>query len=305
MLTSLAQPQVVIAIVIAVVIGGGLYGGNLIRLRLSANRDSETRDSDQARYDQAKVDLPELIFGALLCFLICVSAVAIGDHTAVSQKIDGYHQFVNGSITATPLTEIPCSEDGPCRHTYPCDPYEVAHEHDITDAKGNVTGHYTTYSTEYRDCPYATEEFSYMLTITYGKWRQDTHTVASHIFSTNPVEWRDGHGIPDGVERGAPKLWTIAKERIQAHDPLWATGKSEYTNYILGADTSLLKQYSPDIAQYKKLNLLPPHTSDWNHDPLHGGWTAQKVQAVGGARVNVTTWNNALMRLNAALGITL
>lgn len=257
----------------------------------------------QSNDEDAKVDLPEWIGGTVVLIVLVLLLTSFCSRLGVDSKIDGYREFWNGSIIAAKTSTTPCGRDGNCNHDYRCDPYEVPVEHTTYDSKGNVSGSYTTYETHYHHCPYVTEEHSFWLEDSFGQ----RHSIADGIFTATPVSWRpsDGEGIPSEVERGIPPLWQQVYNQVAAGDAPPATKTNSYSNFILAADQTLLKQYSPDIATYLKKNLLPPHTTDWRSDPLHGGWTAQKFQAVGGVRVNTAKWNDALGHFNSALGTTL
>lgn len=257
--------------------------------------------------EETQVDLPEFIFGGALCVLVVLLTLGIGSRLAVENKIGGYQEFWNGSIVAAQSERIPCDRDGRCVNEYRCDPYTVMETryrqvYAGTDSKGNAQYRSEPYQvpvTHYHSCPYATEEFSYWLNDSFG----ETHEIASGVFSASPVEWRAGSGIPGEVFRGVPPQWQYARDQIEAGTPPPATKVNSYVNYILASTDSLLKQYSADIKTYRKDGLLPPHTAEVpNGDPLQGGWTARKFQAVGGLKADQNTWNDTLGRLNAALG---
>lgn len=265
-----------------------------------------TSDSDE----DAKIDVPELIGGGILCFIICISTFAIGNNMAKSSKLEGFHQFINGSIMVAVKHRVPCERDGSCSNTYSCDPYQVTVTktrtvYAGTDSNGNSqyrTETYTEEETRYHSCPYATEEFDYWVQADFG-YKKEIYDIYNGAFSTEPVEWRQGQGLPSGVLRGDPPKWTQAKLAIDVSNPLGAVTTDTYTNYILAADDPLLKRFSPDVDGYVKKKLLPPHTVNWKDNPV-SGWDAVKFHAVGGAKVDVDAWNNAVQQFNAALGVS-
>lgn len=264
-----------------------------------------TKDSDEAR----KIDGPELIAAGVLCFIICISTFAIGNHSAVSSKLEGYHQFINGSIMSAVKERVPCDRDGSCTQTYECDPYTVMVTHTRTvyagtDSNGNSQYRTETYEepeTRYHHCPYATEEYDYWVQADFG-YKKERRDIYIGAFSPNPVEWREGRGLPGGVLRGDPQEWTLDKEAIDAGFPRAATITDTYTNYILAADDPLLKRFSPDIVKYRRQHLIPDHTDNWKYGAV-SGWDATKFHAVGGVKVDEAAWNVAVQRFNAALGV--
>lgn len=269
--------------VLAVVIGG-------IILVLTRDKGEETQ-----------IDLPELIGAGVLCLLIIFGTFAVGNSMAKSSKLDGFHQFINGSLMQANVERVACDRDGSCRNEYNCDPYTVTIDDSYTDSKGvrHTSSHQET---RYHHCPYATEEFNYWLVADFG-YKTENYDIYSGAFSEQPQEWRGGEGLPGDVLRGEPPVWKDAKARIDAGDPLGAVTTDTYTNYILATDDPLLKRYSPDVEKYVKRKLLPEHTANWKDDPV-SGWDATKFHAVGGAKVNAVEWNKAVQQFNAALGVS-
>jgi hypothetical protein len=82
------------------------------------------------------------------------------------------------------------------------------------------------------------------------------------------------------------------------------TGGFKYANYILASDSSLFKRYSGNVDQFKKAGLLPKHTAALGDDMWYDyGMRADKLQVVGGLHLaNLPSWEDRLMRFNAALG---
>jgi hypothetical protein len=265
-----------------------------------------TSDSDES----TKVDVPELIGGVVLCLLICFGTFAIGNSTAKSSKLKGYHQFINGSVMVAKKEQVPCDRDGSCTRTYQCDPYTVMVTktrtvYAGTDSNGNSqyrTETYTEPETRYHRCPYATEEYNYWLVADFG-YKTERDDVYVGAFSDNPLEWRAGGGLPGEILRGDPSRWVEAKQAIDDGNPVAAVTTDTYTNYILATDDPLLKRYSPDVEKYRKKKLLPDHTANWDDEPVRE-WSATKFHAVGGAKVDIGRWNEAVQQFNAALGVS-
>jgi hypothetical protein len=250
-----------------------------------------------------KPTIPSVISLGIVGLVVASALLGFGSYKLafhVSQRgaIGGFHQFLNGSITHTDVVRTVCSEDGACAQTYSCDPYEVPVVTTSTDSNGNTTTT-ITYMTEYRNCPYATEEFTYTANDSLGK----EHLIADHIFADHPREWRAGSGIDVSVPRGVPPLWQQMKDGVDSGNLYPITLTSTYDNFILADESSILRAHSSDITQLKKLNLLPDHTRNM-HIPIYNQFTADKFQFVGLAFASSALWQQSLMYFNAALGMT-
>lgn len=242
-----------------------------------------------------EVNKYELGAGIAVALILSLGVSSIGKTMAVDDAVGGYKEFWNGSMTAALSERVPCERDGSCRQTYKCDSYTVVDQAAYTDSDGNY--HAEVSHTEWHHCPYATEEYNYWITDSLG----DTHELWMGWFSTNPQEWDPGEGLPGGVGRGVPPEWTRLKGLIASGKAPGVTKLNTYTNYLLSSTTSNLKPYSDDVEKYKKLGLLPPHTENWK-SPMLNGYAANKVVFAGKVPENAAQWQDALARLNAALG---
>ncbi len=255
---------------------------------------------DKLGEPEQRISWTELGIGAFVCVVIVVPlTVIIGTGMIKADKLS-YHEFYNGYEVRAESETIQCSEDGPCVREYNCHPYTVIDSYAYTDSDGNY--HPQQEHTEYHDCPYATQEFSYWVDTTLGKF-----TIASHIFSENPQEW-DGNGIPGDVPRGIPPFWQAAKDRIAAGDPGPVTTVETYDNYILASQKTILKDSSTAVERLRNANLLPEPTQNVG-DPIRDFYYADKISFVGPKGVvhpdDERRWSNALARFNAALGTDL
>jgi hypothetical protein len=255
----------------------------------------------------------EAVFGVLVTLGIALPAMSAGvHHLAVSNAVDGYHEYLNGSMTVTRVDTINCTEDGQCVYVYDCDPYDVPVYRTVTtyDAKGNVTGSYQVidhYDTYYHRCPYVTAEFNYWIADSLGQ-----HIVVmNNVFAANPQEWHGdrgdwhpGNGIPGNVQRGDPPAWTEAKAAIDRGDNPPTVKLHDYTNYLLAAQDNILQAHSDKINSYREKGLMPDHKQ--LVASVHGLSTADKVVFVqtdpGDKRQE---WQDAVNHLNSLLGTAL
>lgn len=231
----------------------------------------------------------------------------IGLHASQQGAVSGYSQFLNGSIVAANVETTNCSRDGSCQHSYECDSYSVTVQDVSYDSKGKA--HYSSHQeTRWHDCPYVTQEFSYTLDDSLG----DSHTIASHVFATTPVAWKDPYSfwggtkaIPGDVNRGVPAQWQHAADGIKLGNLDPVTVPNTYKNYILSSEKTLLKDSSDEIDALKSKNLLPNHTVNLQK-PIYDNFIADKINFVGVSPTPsvASTWRSALMHFNAALGMT-
>lgn len=241
---------------------------------------------------------PRLIWIAslvLVTFAAGQGGYAIAAAATKADAIGGFHQFLNGTVVAADTYPTTCTEDGACRYTYDCDPYTVSTVH--YDSKGNYS--YTSYSTEYHDCPYVTVEHNFTTTDSLG----GTHKFDTYI-DAQATAWRAGRVIPSNIPRGTPKMWQKARTALDAGRGIPMTEVGEYENYILASQDSLLKASSDDIAKLKKSKLLPEHTQSLS-SPIYDDFNARKVSFVGIRPSNEAAWQDAVMQFNSALGMTL
>jgi hypothetical protein len=274
------------------------------------------------RFNRNNRHITRLEYGICATVLVAVFAPGVswaGTQIAQENAVGGYQEFWGGSITAAKSSDTACTRDGRCVHTYQCDPYQVLEHYTVqvpysatetyTDSKGksqtrSVTKYRsedrTRWVTKYHSCPYATHEYDYWLTDSFG----ETHRIASNIFAENAKEWRGGHGLPN-VARGIPAEWQAAKASLDAGDAPPATKLNSYTNYLLASQDSILAAYSKSIDKYRKAGLLPYHTAHLTSDPIYGGYKADKVVFAGVDAKQVAhyeEWQQSLGRLNSYLG---
>lgn len=220
----------------------------------------------------------------------------IGLNAAQADAVGGYHQFLNGSIVATNSMFYQCSEDGSCVHDYACNYYYVDETEYYTDSDGKSRSR-TVSVRKHHDCPYATKEYSYTVTDSFG----NDYMLGEHLFDKNPQEWSRGEGIPRDVPRGVPPQWQHASDGIKSGNTDPVTVPGDYKNYVLSSEHTLLKAASSDITLLKSKKLLPDHTTNLE-SPIYNNFLASKVSFVGLKPPNSENWQDALMRFNAALG---
>lgn len=232
-------------------------------------------------------------FGAI--FGAGCATQAVATNIAKTSAVDGFHQFLNGTVVKADVSPTSCTRDGNCEYTYSCDPYTVMVPVTTTDSKGNS---HTTYveETRYHSCPYVTVEYHYSTLDSIGNVVTFPTAIAAQ-----PVEYRGGEGVPDDLPRGAPQPWQLAHNALAQGRGLPMTVDNTYSNYILASDQQLLKASSNDVARLLKANLLPTPTVK-PEDPIHDQYDADKVQFVGFKPSNAKQWQNSVMQLNAALG---
>lgn len=242
-----------------------------------------------------------LIGGVVVGLLFSILGVNVGWKIAINNKVK-YNEFWNGWEISTNSQEIKCTKDGPCLHEYSCDPY-LCNPHECNcvctsrDKDGNCTSEscQTCWDTCYHDCPYATYEYVNTVDTTLG-----LYTIDDHVFAINPDVWRTGHFIPGGVQKGPSQFWMDAKNRCDLGNPGPVTKRNQYENYILASDTTILKEYSSQIEQFKNEGVLP----DINHD-IHDFYNSDKVYFVGIDPDDKTLWQKTISYFNAALGTEL
>lgn len=229
----------------------------------------------------------------------------IGRNLAVQDLIT-FHEKWNGSLTGYQVITIPCTRDGPCIHEYPCDSYPCR-PHDCNcvcsarDSDGDCISRtcQTCYDTCWRDCPYCTHEYTYVLQSNIGSF-----TVASNWLPENPDQhrWRSHQSVPAHLFSisGIPEFWSYFRDRLNRNisDPVTAT--HNYDNYLLASDTTILSQQSTAIASLLEAGLLPNFDAS-----VFDLFNAHKVYFVGWTPGNPDEWYDSVSRLNAALGAQL
>jgi hypothetical protein len=242
------------------------------------------------------------VSGASLLFLIlfCVSTGAgaatypIMHSISKEHAVGGYHQYLNGSIVSADMEHFKCTRDGPCDHEYSCDYYYTTEYY--TDSDGNT---HSREELHWHHCPYASEEFSYMVTDTFG----NTYDLGDHFFAEKPLPWKRNKSVPTDVPRGVPARWQHAHDSLKRGDSDPVTVQGEYKNFILSSEDTILKAASSNIAQLRKARLLPDHTKNIQ-SPIHQQYLADKVSFVGFTPSNPAAWQDALMHFDAGLGMT-
>jgi hypothetical protein len=240
-------------------------------------------------------------FGFIMAFFLAIGLfciIKLFDYVAITNLIT-YHENWSGYETAATLYKTTCTEDGICVHCYDCHPYWVDEDYECGTDKHPKTC--TRQVKKYHQCPYTTEEWTFTVDASTG----DSVTMSSHGFPTNPDQhrwrgWQDTYSwlpsLPSYVYSGVPPEWQAASDRIAANQPGPVVFRHNYHNYILAADHTVLKQYSPDIDRFKQQGLLPV---------LNNGQTefyiGNRVYFVG-ARPD-GDWQTASNYFNAAFGL--
>lgn len=209
-----------------------------------------------------------------------------------------FTEFRNGWEGRARMVEITCSQDGPCRWEYDCDPYQVPVPYECGDGKTSQTC--IRYETHYHACPYTDAEYNFYVDTTLG-----TYTIDTHRLPVNPNQhrWRSRHRIPrniiDAAGTGEPAFWSAARDRIARQTPWPVTRTYQYYNFVLASRHTVLKQYYGAAEAYRAQRLLPDITSDIRDGSFY---RADKVHTIGCSRQSYAAWNDTLEHLNAALG---
>jgi hypothetical protein len=232
------------------------------------------------RESELRITWPEFgIAGAIMLAIVIPVTSMVGTKMAYDNAVT-FNEFWGGYEKEAVWIKTTCYRDGPCVHEYDCDPYQVyvVDRSAYTDDKGNYHPEQGHYETRYHDCPYTTEEWTFVVTSTLP---DADYTIAYHNFPTNPSQhrwepWR-GHSLRTDVESGIPAFWQAAKNRIDSGQPGPVTARKDYENYVLASQNTILKQYSGDIEAYKKAGLLPK----LNGSISQGPYFADRVYFVG------------------------
>lgn len=253
-------------------------------------------DWRQSRY---RIDSFEFLITSVLMIIVFNPLVAyIGSRLAVFDQVT-FHENWNGWEKAAVKDVTTCTRDGLCRHTYDCDPYKVEVPYECGKT---VNGKYVSKTckreeTRYHSCPYTTEEWSFSVRTTVGDY-----PLADRNLPTSPDNYRFrwGKGIPsrwlnDPDNVGVPQRWLSVKDRLSRNQPDPVTRRMDYDNYLLSSHSTLMKQYSGDIQQYKQQGLLPAINSR-----VSDLYYLNRVYFVG---LSVPgDWATYINRFNAALG---
>lgn len=214
-----------------------------------------------------------------------------------------FNEWWNGWEISADKQVVECERDGSCTHDYSCDPYVVMVQYCTTDEKGRQSCRNDP-ETRYHRCPYSTEEWSFYIDTTLGRF-----TVSEDRFPDNPEQhlWREDQSISAYVlsdaGQGVPAFWQSAKDRIDSGKPGPVTKRSQYVNYILAAQNTILRRYAADIEEFKKAGLLPNLANTVISIPDNQeSYLAEKVYFVGVNPPNRQDWFDTLNRLNAGFG---
>lgn len=248
------------------------------------------------RESEARISWREYAIG-MACSPILAFLIAWAGWSMARSSNMTFSEYLNGWEIAAVKSYTQCSRDGPCRWEYDCDPYIVMVPYSCNCDKDGCSTCYRP-ETRYHSCPYVNMEYDYTAQTTLGEF-----SIARNVFPVNPQShrWRKSTTIPDYIITSAgvgdPPFWTAAKQRCDANAPGPVTKKHNYPNYILASERTLMKQYSSDIEEYKKENLLPDLPKD-----THSFYRANKIRFIGFSPPNAAIWQESLEYLNAALG---
>jgi len=179
-----------------------------------------------------------LSFGANAGVFYAGKAISVNDSLTFKEYWNGYETAATASVRA-------CTRDGSCRHEYSCDPYTTTSTY--TDANGNVQ---VRTETHYHQCPYSTEETTYVIETSVGD-----HVVAKDVMTGE--QFRSGHSIPGGQVTEPPAEWLSAQDRIAAGAPLGVTSRHDYDNFVLATDADSYSSNEELILTYLNNNQLP------------------------------------------------
>lgn len=234
-----------------------------------------------------------LLSGLLVAAIVGPATWGIST-TIMKNEEQTFQEFWGGFETSATFSTQACERDGWCKNEYDCDPYTYTWTEVVSDGDGG-TKMETKSEIRYHDCPYSTEETTYVIDTTLGG-----HTVGTYM--TGP-QYRADRGIPGGQVTEPPAVWSAAKARLDAGTPGAAFKQNSYKNFLHASETSILKHYSEDIEAYKADGLLLPIGKD-----LHSIYQMDKAQFPGNPSLNEATrqkLSTDAMYLSAALGTEL
>ena len=250
---------------------------------------------------QSRITWREYAIGVAISPIVAALIAWAGWSIIKNSKIN-FNEYWNGWEIATIKNYTQCSRDGPCRWEYDCDPYIVivSYECNCTTDKDGYRSCSTCDRTEtrYHSCPYVDREYHFYIDTTLGRY-----TIATNVFPENPQahRWRASKSIPSNAianaGTGEPSFWVAARNRCETNQPGPVTARRNYVNYILASERTLMKEYSGDIADYQKRNLLPLLVNN-----IQNHYRANKVYFVGLKLNNSALWQNSIGYLNANLG---
>lgn len=263
-------------------------------------------------YAYKRRTIPLLIISVLAALVMIFGAgsgaYAIGLGQAQTGAVNGYHQWLNGTIVDTSVDEFDCYRDGPCTRHTDCDPYTVMVSAAYTDKDGHY--HREVDETDYHQCPEMTKEYTYSVTYTTHPDGSHPHMlpIADHIFDAKPIRWRSDVNVPGSgsIPRGVPADWQKYKDDLQAGNSDSITVPDDYPNYILASESTILKASSDGIKDLQKAHLLPLHTAnmeDGLDGAIHNHLDADKASFVCFKPGNAAAWQAKLMHYDSALGV--
>ena len=234
-----------------------------------------------------------LITSLIISLLILPLAIYGGWTIGKNSKLT-FNENWNGWEKEAIFLRTQCERDGACEHTYDCDPYIVMVPYSCGSSKYPATCYRP--ETRYHQCPYETEEWSFYVNTTLGKY-----AISTHRFPDNPLQhvWRRGE-YPSQYEInyagvGIPIFWAAVKARLDSGYPGPVTMVRDYKNYILASDNTILKKYDGDIVYFG--NLIPSPVIK-----ITNFYQAKKVYYIGYKPINDSIWQNKLSYLNGSLG---
>lgn len=262
---------------------------------------------DKSSSDREITRLKAVISVALIIFAVIPITSKVGTEIAQNNAVGGFHEYWGGYELEANWEKVQCTKDGACQREYDCESY-LCNPHDcncveVKDSKGNTISKScsTCYDTCYHDCPYCTEEWTFVVKTTLGDY-----TIREAGFPDKPQthRWRDTYDFDEEIpqyvleaaQTGVPKFWQEVSDRVSQGKPGKVTKVREYVNYILASQSTILKQYSGVVDKYRAQGLLPTLSSNKVRDYYY----ADKVYGVGFRAGK--EWQDANGQLNAALG---
>lgn len=273
------------------------------------------------KYADWEISWREFIAGMLVsCVLVTSAVFGIGSALSTADLLQ-HEQFANGVETEAIVTVEECFPGQPgtnassghsnCHYEYQTDQtYEYTEHYLIPITTCTSNGKTVTCSTIYVPAqrqvtayiynPYGAREYNYAITDSLG---------GQYDFPGPYV--KDGesyqdNAMPADIPRGDPAEWVESQQRLNEGDPRAVTRLVNYDNYVLASQDGTYGDYTDEVEEYLKQDILPDHTAKISDDPLHGfnGAIADKVSFVGvGARANgPSDWQDSLMSFNGALG---
>jgi len=251
---------------------------------------------DRTNNPEYEITNKEFAITAFAVLLVVLPGTAwVGKQVAINNQVT-FQENRSGWETGVQWERITCTRDGACKHCYDCDPYQVPYDCGYDDDKGKHHDK-TCYKTEYHQCPYTDEEWTFVVNTSVGDF-----TIAENNLPTDPDDhrWRTWHSVPSYLPSGVPDFWTAVRNRVAQGTPGPATARASYPNYILASENSIIKRFSADTDQYLKVGLMPDIVTDKN---IQGLYELNRVYMVG---VNPPgNWSEAINRFNAHFGSAL